>query len=283
MINIKDALSLGKISLKEKSDSPQVDTEILLSYIFNCKKAYLYTHPERVLTENEYSDYLSLLNERKNGVPIAYLTGVKEFWSLPLQVSKSTLIPRPETELLVEKTLDILDATKQIKLLELGTGSGAIAIAIAVNRPNWQIWAIEKNHEALDVAIKNAEKLGIKNIKFVLSDWFYKIDKLKFHAIIANPPYIAENDPHLLEGDVSFEPRYALISGTTGLESLQYIIEQSYDYLLIDGILLLEHGYNQKKDLEKILSKRGYLSISCFKDLQGHDRVSLGVKGKVII
>jgi release factor glutamine methyltransferase len=280
MTNIKDALKVGRKILSESSPSAQLDVEVLLSKVLKTNKAYLYTYPETSLTEEEENQYLSLVSARDNGEPIAYLVGMREFWSLPFQVTNSTLIPRPETELLVEKTLENIDSSKSASILELGTGSGAIAIAIAHARPNWNLIAAEKSESALKVAIKNAEQLEIKNIKFILSDWFSKVDELSFDCIISNPPYIAENDPHLSSGDVRFEPNEALISGANGLESLQNIIKHGYDYLASNGILLLEHGYDQRVAVGKLLGQYGYQDVECWQDLQKKDRVSIGKRKK---
>ncbi|MDF1758402.1 MAG: peptide chain release factor N(5)-glutamine methyltransferase [Legionellaceae bacterium] len=280
MTSIRDVLASGRKALDNSSSSPRIDLEILLCQVLNTNQAFLYTHPEKNLSSNEEVKFKSMVEARAKGMPIAYLTGEKEFWSLPLRVSEATLIPRPETELLVEKALSILDESSEIRVLELGTGSGAIAIALAHTRPNWHITAVERSAQALNVAIKNAERLGIKNIKFIFSDWFSKVDEVVFDAVISNPPYIAEGDPHLFSGDLRFEPNDALISEGNGLQSLQYIIKRSYNYLTPNGVILLEHGFDQRVAVEELLQQNGYLEIKCWQDLQNQDRVSFGTKRK---
>lgn len=278
LLNISEALRHGRTILAATSDTASLDTEILLCFVLSCKTAYLYTYTEKNLTNYQREMFNNLINSRKAGTPIAYLTNHQEFWSLPLLVSNKTLIPRPETELLVEKSLNFLDKDKNNQVLDLGTGSGAIAIAIAKSRPNWDIIAVEKSHDAMAVAKENARNLQINNIKFISSDWFSEIDELRFTLIISNPPYIAADDRHLSEGDVRFEPREALISGANGLEDLEYIIKHSYHHLVNGGMLLLEHGFQQGEAVCKLLVEHGYTQVTCFPDLQWNNRVSFGLK-----
>lgn len=275
MTNLKDALTLGTKTLESSSISARLDAEILLCKVMNINRTYLYTYPEKIISNIDFLTYKTLIKSRVNGEPIAYLTGEREFWSLPISVSKHTLIPRPETECLVEKTLEVI-TTDDARILDLGTGSGAIAIALAHTRPNWQIIACDKSEEALLIAKNNANKLGISNITFLHSDWFTNINTAPFHAIVSNPPYIRELDEHLNEGDVRFEPRSALVSGVDGLNSLRHIIQNGCKHLLQDGWLILEHGYNQKEEVKRILNSYGYHNIQCRQDNQGNDRVSSG-------
>jgi release factor glutamine methyltransferase len=274
MISLIELLKISVAKLKPHSESPQLDAEILLAHILQKTRSYLYAHPEAIILENQHNDYQQLINQRIIGMPIAYLTGTREFWSLPLKVSCDTLIPRPETELLVELTLELLKNQLHAQILDLGTGTGAIALALAKERPNWNINASDKSLAALKIAEENALLSGLKHVKFFYSDWFTKLPKKQYHAILSNPPYIAENDFHLLQGDVRFEPKMALVSGKDGLDDLTHLVETSCNYLLPGGLLLLEHGYDQKTALESILYNAGYKDVQCWQDLQGNDRVT---------
>ncbi len=265
-------------ALNAQSTSPRVDAEILLAHLLNVSRAYIYSYPETELQPNIQNAFQSLLQARIEGIPIAYLIGQREFWSLPLLVTKDTLIPRPETELLVEKALEQLPTEKPLKILELGTGSGAIACALAQSQTNWQITASDMSLDALNIAKQNASNLNLSNITFVHSNWFRSIPEGNFDAILSNPPYLANDDSHLMEGDLRFEPKLALVSGPNGLESLQSIIEQSYNRLVTHGILLLEHGFQQRQAVAEQLSINGYQNIRCWQDFQGHDRVSGAMK-----
>jgi len=266
MLNIRTALA---------HDS-RLEAEILLCHTLNKNRAYLFAHPEELISASQLATYQHLLAQRAQGVPIAYLTGKREFWSLDLKVNRHTLIPRHETERLVELTLELVPDKPDTSILELGTGSGAIALALAKEKPHWQIIACDICEEALQVAQENARALQIKNVSFCHSDWFSKILPHHYNAIVANPPYIAKQDPHLKEGDLCFEPLTALVSSQEGLADLQCIIKHSYDYLVPDGLLLLEHGYDQKFSVHAILNKLGYKNVHCWQDFQGHDRVSGG-------
>lgn len=256
--------------------NPELEAEILLCYLLKKNRAYLFAHPEQLLSDEQFAHYQNLLAERAQGVPIAYITGEREFWSLNLKVNRHTLIPRHETELLVELALEKLPNSPDTCILELGTGSGAIALALAKERPQWHIVACDVSEEALLVAKENAQRLQLSNVRFYHSDWYSNVPQQQYHAIISNPPYIAEHDPHLQEADLRFEPYSALASGQQGLADLLLIIKQGYDYLLPNGVLLLEHGYDQKLNVQAILTELGYKNIQCWQDIQGHDRVSGG-------
>lgn len=275
MIDIQNALKIALQKLDNNKNESHLEAELLLSYVLAKKRTFLYAHPEAILSNAEYKNFLELVYLRSQGQPIAYLTGTREFWSLPLKVNQHTLIPRHETELLVELALKLI-SEKQAEILDLGTGSGAIALALAKERPLWTITACDFSSEALKVAEENACQLGITNVNFKLSNWFENLPKQSYDVIISNPPYVAESDPHLLEGDVRFEPISALTSGQDGLSDLQYIIENAHESLYPGGLLLLEHGFDQKEKLSTILNKLGYTKIQCWQDIHGHDRVSGG-------
>jgi release factor glutamine methyltransferase len=274
--NIKHLLENATRLLSTNSPSPRLDAELLMLHTLNRPRVYLYAHPEAILTPAQWQQYQQLLEQRITGMPIAYLTQTREFWSLPLRVCQDTLIPRPETELLVELALGFLNDVSPANILDLGTGSGAVALALASERPDWRIMAVDKSAKALDVARDNAVRLGIHNLELLRSDWFEDIPLQSFNAIVSNPPYIADHDEHLNQGDVRFEPKEALVSGKDGLDALTHIIQHSFKRLKPNGLLLLEHGYTQGPAVTALLIKTGYQNVRCWPDAQGHDRISGG-------
>ncbi|KTD32794.1 protein methyltransferase HemK [Legionella nautarum] len=277
MTEIKTALLQATAQLAAESDSARLDAEILLAHVLMKSRTYLYTHPDEQLTKAQWQTFQQFLSKRAEGVPIAYLTGTREFWSLPLKVCEDTLIPRPETELLVELSLTMLKDKFQAQILDLGTGSGAIALACASERPDWQVLACDCSLAALQIAEENAARLNLTNVEFFYSNWFEKIaETQKFDAIITNPPYIAVDDPHLVRGDVRFEPSLALVAGNNGLAAIKYIIQQSLARLHPGGLLLVEHGFDQKSAVQSMLNNYGYSELQCWQDWQGNDRVSGG-------
>ncbi|KTD23198.1 peptide chain release factor N(5)-glutamine methyltransferase [Legionella londiniensis] len=276
MIDVKNALQFAIRLLSGTGSSPQLDAEVLLSHVLNMTRAFLYTHPEHALNETQWKQFQCCLKQRQEGMPVSYITGNREFWSLPLKVSPDTLIPRPETELLVELTLKLAGNIPHASLLDLGTGSGAIALALASEKPAWNLLASDASKKALEIACQNAKNLNISNVTFIQSDWFSTIPQQLFDVILSNPPYIADHDPHLLNEEIRFEPRDALAGGADGLEALRHIIASSASFLKVHGWLLLEHGYNQSESVASLLEQHGFQFIQSFQDCQGHYRVTGG-------
>lgn len=279
MISIKEALALATKQLNPVSDSARLDAELILAHVLQKDRVFLYTQATDVLSPQPLAIYKALIDKRVSGTPIAYLIGYREFWSLELMVNENVLIPRPETELIVELCLNHLAKNQAMRVLDLGTGSGAIALALAFERPLWQVVAIDKSQEALKVANHNIQKIGLTNLELHRSHWFDQLDTLTtqaFDAIVSNPPYLASNDPHLQQGDVRFEPTQALVSGETGLDDLYHIALGSHSRLVPRGLLLLEHGYQQHLDVQAILNDLNYNDIQSFKDIHGHYRVTAG-------
>lgn len=272
-MNINIALQQGEAVLKPNSDVALLEASILLAYVLNKDRSYLYAYPETIISSDVLARYQALLTERARGVPIAYLVGTQEFWSLALEVNSATLIPRPETELLVEATLNLFPADAVCTIADLGTGSGAIAIALAKERPQWQLYAVDRESHALDVAKRNAASLNLNNIIFYEGDWCAPLTENVFDAIISNPPYLAENDPHLTA--LTHEPLTALVSGLNGLTALQQIIMDARRYLKPGGWLVLEHGYDQKNSVSALLETHHYNSITSMVDLAGQPRVAI--------
>lgn len=280
MIDIKTALDHATHRLTSTSPSARLDAELILTHVLNVSRVFLYAHSEDKLATLQQQHYQDLLQKRMAGVPIAYLIGTREFWSLPLRVSNDTLIPRPETEVLVERVLNQFIDVTQANILDLGTGTGAIALALASERPDWTLLAVDKNEPAVKIARENTFQLGLSNLSVLCSNWFEAIPAQQFNAIVSNPPYLAADDPHLGQGDVRFEPRDALISGRDGLDDLNHIIKHSCNWLLPDGWLFLEHGCAQGPAVTSMLEECGYQKVQCWHDWQGHDRVSGGCKKK---
>ncbi len=265
-----------KLLQQSATDSARLDAEILLAWVLNKQRVYLHTWPEHILTTEQELAYRRLIIKRQQGVPIAYLTGQREFWSLSLTVNPDTLIPRPDTETLVEIALNKLHDKPGQRICDLGTGSGAIALALASERPDCEVLGTDISTASLQVAEQNALHLGLRNIRFLHSDWFEALATHRFELIVSNPPYIAEQDPHLSEGDVAHEPRHALSAGPQGMDDLQAIGGQALSFLTPSGWLLMEHGYQQAETTCNLLMEKGYCNIRTWQDAAGLQRVSGG-------
>lgn len=271
----QDAARLTE-ALALDSSSARIEVQSLLQRVLNVSRAYLLTYPERCLDDAEQARYEALLLRRLQGEPIAYLLGEREFFGLVFRVTPATLIPRPETELLVELVLQHITLHEPCRVLDLGTGSGAIALSIAHARPDVEVVAVEASSEALTVARENAQRLGINNVTFVQSDWYTALDAQRFDLIVSNPPYVAAGDPHLQQGDLRFEPPAALASGNDGLDDIRHIVIHAQTHLYPEGRLLFEHGYNQAAQVRELMQQAGFNTIFSACDLAGIERVSGG-------
>jgi len=275
-LSVQDALRIAAEILAARGDASALEVEVLLAHALGKPRSYLRTWPEHALREQERRHFFDLLARRAAGEPVAYLTGRREFWSLELAVNPYTLIPRPETESLVEIALALLHNKAATHVADLGTGSGAIALAIASERPQCRIVATDLCPHALGVARGNAERLNIINVEFRQGAWTAPLGKELFEVIVSNPPYVAEGDPHLSEGSLPAEPRRALVAGPTGLEMIGAIIAEAPRHLQDEGWLLLEHGYDQAAAVADLLRAAGYRHIQTWRDAAGHERVSGG-------
>jgi release factor glutamine methyltransferase len=254
----------------------RVDARVLLCHILRCESAYLAAHPEAPLTPQQAADFAALVARRAAGEPVAYLTGEREFFGHRFKVSPAVLIPRPETEGLVERALEHLAPDRASTVLDLGTGSGCIAISIALARPQARLHAVDCSSGALAVARENAARLGASNVRFTPSDWFSAAAGEAFDTIVANPPYIAKGDPHLTEGDLRFEPSSALVAGEDGLHAIRHIVATAPSHLLSRGWLFLEHGFDQAGEVRAIMQAAGFSAVSSTTDLAGIERVTGG-------
>ncbi len=275
-MNNQELLADAHQQLQSTSESARVDAEILLAYCLQKSRTYLYTWPEKTVDSRAEATFRQLLEERIRGVPVAHLTGQREFWTLNLKVTPDTLIPRPETELLVETAIFLLKERTSPSILDLGTGSGAIALSLASERPDLNITACDFSVAALAVATENANTHQLHNVSFIQSDWFSNLPPQRFDVIVSNPPYIEASDPHLTQGDVRFEPLSALIAGQGGLDDIRHIVQTAPHWLTHGGWLLLEHGYNQGTAVTTLLQLVGFQQVHCLPDLAGNPRVSLG-------
>ncbi|MDH4553797.1 peptide chain release factor N(5)-glutamine methyltransferase [Pseudomonas sp. BN417] len=258
-------------------DSPtqRLDAELLLAAALGKPRSFLHTWPERVVSTEVADRYSAFLERRRSGEPVAYILGHQGFWSLDLEVAPDTLIPRPDTELLVETALALLPASTA-EVLDLGTGTGAIALALACERRGWTVTGVDRVSAAVQLAERNRARIKLDNARFVESHWFSALGEQRFALIVSNPPYIAARDPHLAEGDVRFEPVSALVAGADGLDDIRIIIQDSPRHLLPGGWLLLEHGFDQAAAVRELLTRQGFKVVESRRDLGGHERISLG-------
>jgi len=277
MATIKQLIMDGESALAD-SESARLDAELLLGVAINRPRTWLYTWPDHIPALPEQHLYLELIRRRQAGEPIAYMTGRKEFWDLQLKINHDVLIPRPDTELLVETALDKLPGDESVSVADLGTGSGAIALALASSRASWHVTATDESEKALDLAQENAGILDITNVSFFQGSWLAPLTGQSFDAILSNPPYIEEHDPHLQRGDVRFEPVNALVSEDNGLADIQHIVSNSPSFLKPSGWLMLEHGYEQGEEVRRLFAASGYSEIQTLRDLGGNERVTTGRK-----
>jgi len=273
MSTVSEALDWATEQLSE-SDDARLDSQVLLTYALNVSRTWLFTWPDKALDGATLTAFNALIEERKSGTPIAYITGYRDFWSLRLKVTPDTLIPRADTELLVETALTLKNVEKPCDVIDLGTGTGAIALSLANECPSWRITATDINPETLAVAKENAQTLELA-VSFKESAWFDAIND-RYDLVISNPPYIESDDPHLQQGDLRFEPAGALASGQDGLDDIRLLVQQALKHLKKDGYLLLEHGYQQAEAVRSLMAKAGYTDIETHQDIEDRDRVTLG-------
>jgi release factor glutamine methyltransferase len=280
MRSIRDVLSQDGASLRASlalmPDEARIEVQMLLQHVLSVPRAWLLAHPEQLLDEAQTLAYAALLSRRLQGEPIAHVLGEREFFGLSFKVTPATLIPRPETELLVELALQRIPQHGSFRVLDLGTGTGAIALSIAHNRPEAEVTAADASGAALEVARENAQNLDLNNVHFVQSDWFATLDSQHYDLIVSNPPYVAAGDVHLTQGDVRFEPISALASGADGLDDIRRIVAQAGSHLESGAWLLLEHGYDQAAAVRALLQGNSFSAVFSAKDIAGLERVSGG-------
>jgi release factor glutamine methyltransferase len=279
-VTLANALRLATTALHALGDTARLDAELLVAAVAQLPRSTMLAFPERTLSTTQAAQLAQWIEQRKQHIPLAYLLGEREFWSLRCKVTPATLIPRPETELLVEHALQLIPTDAHWHLADLGTGSGAIALALAQERPHCTVIAADISAEALAVARANQQLNHIDNITFIQSNWFANVPLERFHIIVSNPPYLAEHDPHLQQGDIQHEPRQALVAGATGLEAIQLIAAQSRSRLHPGGWLILEHGYDQGDTAAQCLRATGYQHVTTRYDLAGQARICLGQQPK---
>ncbi len=248
---------------------------MILSHCLQCSHTYLMTWPDKIIEQDIRCQYENMIKKRKAGHPVAHIVGFKGFWTLELAVNATTLIPRPETELLVEEALQ-LPLPDKANVLDLGTGTGAIALALASERPDWTLTGVDLRTDAVKLAQLNAQSNQLQNVEFFQSDWFSQLGSQRFDLIISNPPYVEEDSPYLVQGDVRFEPLSALTAGTDGLDDIKRIVSQASEFLVKDGWILFEHGFSQPLGVSKILTAHGFDNVMTKNDLNNLPRLTLG-------
>ena len=274
-MRIDDALTWAEYTLVN-SDSALLDAQVLLAFVLGKETIYLMTWPERALSTQQKLQFETLIEKRANGHPVAHLTGEREFWSLSLKVNNTTLIPRPDTEVIVEQVLNEinLNALSCTTILDLGTGTGAVILALASELPNANCVGVDYSEQAIQLATENRDNLGFNNVTMIQSNWFENVAG-KYDVIVSNPPYIDENDQHLKQGDVRFEPLSALVAKEHGLSDIRHISTQAKMYLSTGGCLLFEHGFDQALVVQDILKEKGYVDIKTVQNYASNDRVTL--------
>ena len=276
-MQLSAALTWGRQQLKASSDTAKLDAELLLIDILHCSRAQLIAFPERMLTPAEFKAYQHFMARRRRSEPLAYIVEHKEFWSLDLRVTPATLIPRPETELLVELLLQFFAKDKTSRrIADLGTGCGAVALALSQERPIWEVYATDQSEAALVVAKQNAATFGIKGVQFFQGSWCAALPSVLFDAILSNPPYLSEAEWKGGQKELCFEPVSALVSKENGFQDLREITRSAKEYLQPGGYLLLEHGSEQAAEVRRILQKEAYLAVCSYHDLAGRERVTGG-------
>ncbi|HEY9210678.1 MAG TPA: peptide chain release factor N(5)-glutamine methyltransferase [Methylotenera sp.] len=280
MTSIRAALLQAQAQLNNAPLLDAIDaryeSQLLLQHVLKVNRAWLIAHENGDLAADIQREFDTLIQRRIGGEPIAYILGSREFYGLNLAVTPATLIPRPDTEILVDIALEKIPANQTAQILDLGTGTGAIALAIAQQRPQAQVTGVDASKTALEVATSNSQRLHIANSHFILSDWFNNLNDTRFDVIASNPPYIEEADAHLKQGDLRFEPISALASGADGLDDIRRIIDGCLIHLKPQGWLMFEHGYNQAESVRELMAETGLIAIETFKDLGDNDRVTIG-------
>lgn len=270
------AAALREAAASLPGESARAEAEILIGEALGRDRAWLFAHAEYTLAPEERDRFLALLQRRRDGVPIAHILGRRGFWSLDLLVSADTLVPRPETELLVELALERMPRELPARMLDLGTGTGAIALAIASERQHARVTGVDASAAALDVARKNAARNALTHVRLMRSDWYSALVGERFDLIASNPPYIADDDPHLRQGDLRFEPRSALASGADGLDAIRIIVRETPMHLERGGWLLIEHGWDQGEAVRALFAAAGFAGVETIRDLEQRERVTLG-------
>ncbi len=262
----------------EGGESPSVDAKVILANTLGKSQTYLFTWPDKTLDDTEWTRFEVAVAKRKRGEPVAYIIGKRDFWTLSLFTSPDTLIPRPDTEVLVEQVLNWANdhLSHPLSICDLGTGTGAIALALASELPKASVTGVDFQHGAVKLATRNAQANNITNTRFVQSDWFNALNGQTFDIIVSNPPYIEETSPYLDEGDVRFEPKTALTSGHDGLDDIKHIIDNAPEYLNKGALLAFEHGFDQGTAVNALLVDAGFVDVKTVKDYGDNDRVTLG-------